>query len=155
PQVRRLVVERDAVSSAKHAAGQRLVEQKRAALVPGVPRRGHGFEALAMGVDCANGPDAKDDPGCKIVLDVVGLDQQLQIGNPNGIDQAQCVVLFADGAAVDNQNLGWEVRKGNRLGNDHWWAGQAEKGEHVIVAVATKPALRPAGPRPLLFLLAE
>lgn len=85
PQVRRLVAERDAVDAAKRAAAQQLVAEKRAALAPGVPSRGHGFEVLATGVDCAKGPDAADDPGCKIVLDVVALDKRLEISNPLGI----------------------------------------------------------------------
>lgn len=161
PQVRALVTERDAVSSAKQAAAQQLVAEKRAALDPGVPCRGPSFEVSATGVDGTKRSGASfrsasgsvDEPTCTIVLDVVALDRKLSIGNPNGIDGARCVVLLDDGSAVDNQNLSWEVRKGNRSGDDPFWEGQAEKGEHLIVAVATKPGLRPTGPRPALFLL--
>ena len=155
PRVQGLVGEREAVSGSKRAAGQRLVAQKRASLAPGACSRSPGFEVRAMGVDCANSLDAQDDPGCKIVLDVVGLDKKLAIDHTIGIDGAHCVVLFADGGAIDNQNLAWEVRRGNRLGNGHSWEGQAEKGEHVVVAVSTKPAVRQAGPQPVLLLLLE
>ena len=161
PQVRALVAERDAVNSAKRAAAQQLVAEKRAALAPGGPSRGPSFEVLATGVDCTKRSGASfrlasgsvDEQTCKIVLDVVALDRKLSIGNPNGIVGARCVVLLDDGSAVDNQDLSWEVRKGNRLGDDSFWEGQADKAEHLIVAVATTPGLRSTGPRPALFLL--
>lgn len=155
PQVRPLVAEREAVSTAKRVAAQRLVAEKRAALSPGLPSRGSSFEALATGVDCQKGPGEVDDRGCGILLDIVALDKQLAISNPNGIAGAHCVVLLDDGSTVDNQNLSWHVRRGNRLGSDHFWEGQAEKGEHLVVSVATKPALRPTGARPALFLLVK
>lgn len=61
--------------------------------------------------------------------------------------------MECDGSAVDKQNLSWEVRKGKRLRDDPFWEGQADKAEHLIVAVATKPGLRSTGPRPALVLL--
>lgn len=148
PQVRLLVAERDAVSAAP-----RLVAEQRAALAPGQPSRGPRFEALATGVDCEKGPGEVDDRGCGIILDIVALDKQLAISHPNGIAGAHCVVLLDDGSTVDNQSRSWYVRRGNRLGRDPSWEGQAEKAEHLVVSVATKPALRPTGARPARFLV--